>query len=230
MSLNCSPRRYHLLHRGRAAAIPATVPAPSPPPTPSGRPRRARPDGRGCAPGPRPVRARVDHGDRSGTGRTGRAAAVPSPRSTPGRDRGRRHEEGKRAGDDQAPARHGAAPGTDDRRKKPSERAAALRTRRSSCSGPPFLWRVPAPDHRIELAPVGEGRMGLVHVSPERFRIGVAPEGRTAGEALVHHAAQRVAVRASVHLVASDLLRRRGSRGFRGRRRCPSTAGRRPAS
>ena len=55
-------------------------------------------------------------------------------------------------------------------------------------------------------APANRTRIGL-QVRPQRLRLGAPPEGRGAGEALVEHARQRVAVRAAVDLLATDLLR-----------------------
>ena len=62
--------------------------------------------------------------------------------------------------------------------------------------------------HRVEPPAATKRRRLVLHVRPHRLGLGCAPEWRLAGETLVEHAPERVAVRARVDGFAADLLGR----------------------
>ena len=64
------------------------------------------------------------------------------------------------------------------------------------------LLRERTREDRVELVVREQWSRLLLHVRPERLRLGLAPERRRPGEQLVEHAGQRVLVGATVHLAA----------------------------
>ena len=127
---------------------------------------------------------RGDHsGEHEQSGRENGAAATPEP----GRDTG----------------------STDGRCGAQAEGPAGILDQLGAAPVPlvPFL-RKPSLEHRVEGCVAGQRGRLLVHMRPQHLRLGIAPEGRRARQALVQHAGKRVAVGAPVDGLAADLLGR----------------------
>ena len=123
--------------------------------------------------------------------------------------RGRGHREqrgGERAGDEDEPGGQQRAVTRAARAGRRTSRAASISAaqRRVALAG---LLREPPVQHRIQRRIALERRRLLAQVRPHRLGRRLAAERRRAGEALVEHAGERVAVGAPVDRLAADLLR-----------------------
>ena len=160
----------------------------------AGRSRRCR-----CRPAAR-------GGCRRSSARPSRPRPSPASTSSPAARIARRpHEQRRHA----RRGRAGAAPRPSARRAVVDQLGAGV-VSLVACP-----WRAPARAPASSCGCSRDRRGVLLHVRPQRLRLGLAAERRRAGQALVEHAGERVAVRARVDRPRRGSARARGSRACR---------------
>ena len=148
-------------------------------------------------------------------------------------DRDERSCEKRRADPKQTAADPSPAAPDGDRRGPEPQRGTRV-VREGIAVRVPFLriLRERTREDRVELVVREQRSRLLLHVRPERLRLGVAAERRCPGDRLVEHARERILVGATVHVVAANLLRGEvveGSSELSGRSRAAVDALRRQA-